>query len=97
MVTGRFGRNESGLLRPWVVLTGSFPPILGVSRFGLGRLVVSANFQGGSFRPRVDSAKVHKDSKSMRRKDNRLTLLYKGLKGKARIPTDDLIPKNRRC
>ena len=32
------------------------------------------------------------------RKDNRLILLYKGLKGKARIPTDDLIPKkNRRC
>ena len=24
-------------------------------------------------------------------------LLYKGLKGKARIPTDDLIPKTRRC
>ena len=35
-----------------------------------------------------------------RRKDNRLILLillYKGLKGKARISTDDLIPKNRRC
>ena len=32
-----------------------------------------------------------------RRKDNRLILLYKGLKGKARIPTDDLIQKNRRC
>ena len=31
-----------------------------------------------------------------RRKDSRL-LLYKGLKGKARIPTYDLIPKNRRC
>ena len=31
-----------------------------------------------------------------RRKDNRLILLYKGLKGKARIPTDDLITKNRR-
>ena len=31
-----------------------------------------------------------------RRKD-RLILLYKGLKGIARIPTDDLIPKNRRC
>ena len=30
-----------------------------------------------------------------RRKDNRLILLYKGLKGKARIPTDDLIPKTR--
>ena len=30
-----------------------------------------------------------------RREDNRLILLYKGLKGKARIPTDDLIPKTR--
>ena len=29
--------------------------------------------------------------------DNRLILLYKGLKGKARIPTDDLIPKTMRC
>ena len=27
----------------------------------------------------------------------RLILLYKGLKGKARIPTDDPIPKTRRC
>ena len=32
-----------------------------------------------------------------RRKDNRLILMYKGIKGKARVPTDDLIPKNRRC
>ena len=31
-----------------------------------------------------------------RRKDNRLILLYKGLKGKARIPTDDFIPTTRR-
>ena len=31
------------------------------------------------------------------RKDNRLILLYKGLKGKASVPTDDLIPKTRRC
>ena len=30
------------------------------------------------------------------RKDKRLILLYKGLKGKARIPTDDLIPKTKR-
>ena len=28
-----------------------------------------------------------------RRKDNRLILLYKGLKSKARIPTDDLIQR----
>ena len=32
-----------------------------------------------------------------RRTDNRLILLYKGLKGKARIPTDDLMPKTMRC
>ena len=31
------------------------------------------------------------------RTDNRLILLYKGLKGSARIPTDDLIPKTRHC
>ena len=30
------------------------------------------------------------------RKDSKLILLYKGLKGKARILTDDLIPNNRR-
>ena len=33
------------------------------------------------------------ESLKKRGKDNRLILLYKGLKGKARIPTDDLIPK----
>ena len=38
------------------------------------------------------------ESLKKRRKDNnnRLILLYKGLKSKARIPTDDLIPKTRR-
>ena len=36
------------------------------------------------------------ESLKKRRKGNRLILLYKGLKGKARIPTDDLIPKTRR-
>ena len=30
-------------------------------------------------------------------KDNRLILLYKGLKSKTSVPTDDLIPKTRRC
>ena len=34
---------------------------------------------------------------SLKKTDNRLTLLHKGLKGKARIHTDDLIPKTRRC
>ena len=36
------------------------------------------------------------ESCKKRRKDNRLILLYKVLKGKAMIPTDDLIPKTRR-
>ena len=36
------------------------------------------------------------ESLKKRRKDIRLILLYKGLKGKTRIPTDDLIPKTRR-
>ena len=35
------------------------------------------------------------ESLKKRRKDNRLILLYKGLEGKAKIPTDDLIPKTR--
>ena len=37
------------------------------------------------------------ESLKKKREDSRLILLYKGLKGKARIPTDDFIPKNRRC
>ena len=37
------------------------------------------------------------ESFKIRRKDTRLILLCKGLKGKARIPTDDLIPKTRHC
>ena len=37
------------------------------------------------------------ESLKERRKDNRLIFLYKGLKDKARIPADDLIPKIRRC
>ena len=36
------------------------------------------------------------ESLKKKKKDNRLILLYKGLKGKDRIPTDDLIPKTRR-
>ena len=37
------------------------------------------------------------ESLKTRRKDNRLMLLYKGLKGKDNVPTDVLIPKTRRC
>ena len=37
------------------------------------------------------------ESLKKRRKDNRYVLLYKDLKGKASVATDDLIPKTRRC
>ena len=37
------------------------------------------------------------ESLKKRRRDSRLILLYKGLKGNASIPTDDLIPLVRRC
>ena len=37
------------------------------------------------------------ESLKKRRKDNRLILLYTGLKGKTSVPTDDLIPKTRRA
>ena len=41
--------------------------------------------------------KLKWESLKKRRRDSWLILLYKGLKGKARILTDDFIPKNRRC
>ena len=37
------------------------------------------------------------ESLKKRRKNNRLILLYKGLKGKASVPIDDLILKTRRA
>ena len=37
------------------------------------------------------------ESLKKRRKDNQLISIYKGLKGKVRIPTGDLIPKTRHC
>ena len=44
----------------------------------------------------LDLGQLKWESLKKRRKDNRLTFLYKGLNVKARIPTDDLIPKTRR-
>ena len=62
-----------------------------VARFVTGNYV----FETGSMTGILDQLKW--ESLKKRRKDSTLILLYKGLKGKARIPTDDLIPKNRRC
>ena len=53
------------------------------------------NYETGSMTGILEQLKW--ESLKKRRKDNRLILLYKGLKGKASVPTDDLIPKTRRC
>ena len=53
------------------------------------------NYETGSMTGILEELKW--ETLQKRRMDNRLILMYKGLKGKARIPTDDLIPKYRRC
>ena len=53
------------------------------------------NYETGSMNGILGQLKW--ESLKERRKDNRLILLYKGFKGKASVPTDDLIPKTRRC
>ena len=53
------------------------------------------NFETGSMTGILENLKL--ESLKKRRRDSRLILLYKGLKGKASIPTDDLIPLVRRC
>ena len=49
------------------------------------------NYESGSMTGILGQLKW--ESLKKRRKNNRLILLYKGLKGKASVPTDDLIPK----
>ena len=53
------------------------------------------NFETGSMTGILEHLKL--ESLKKRRRDSRLILLYKGLKGKASLPTDDLIPLVRRC
>ena len=53
------------------------------------------NYETGSMTGNLGQLKW--ESLEKRKKDNRLILLYKGFKGKASVPTDDLIPKTRRC
>ena len=53
------------------------------------------NFETGSMTGILEHLKW--ESLKKRRRDSRLILLYKGLKGKASISTDDLIPLVRRC
>ena len=53
------------------------------------------NFETGSMTGILEHLKW--ESLKKRRRDSGLILLYKGLKDKASIPTDDLIPLVRRC
>ena len=53
------------------------------------------NYETGSMT--VILGQLKWESLKKRRKNNKLILLYKDLKGKASVPTDDLIPKTRRC
>ena len=53
------------------------------------------NFETGSMTGILEHLKW--ESLKKRKRDSRLILLYRGLKGKASIPTDDLIPLVMRC
>ena len=53
------------------------------------------NYETGSMTGILEQLKW--ESLKERRKDNRLILLYKGLKGNASVPTDDCIPKTGCC
>ena len=61
------------------------------ARFGTGNY----NYETGSMTGILGQLKW--ESLKKRRKDNRLILLHKGLKGKASVQTDGPIPKTRRC
>ena len=93
-----------GLVRPVLEYSGSVWDPSGVglqnelekvqnraARFVIGNY----NFETGSMTGILEHLKW--ESLKKRRRDSRLTLLYKALKGKASIPTDDLIPLVRRC
>ena len=88
-----------GLVRPVLEYGSSVwdPHTHGLQVQNLAARFVTGNyvFETGSMTGILGQLKW--ESLKKRRKDSRLILLYKGLKGKARIPTDDLIPKNRRC
>ena len=92
-----------GLVRPVLEYSGSVWDPSGVglqnelekvqnraARFVTGNY----NFETGSMTGILERLKWESLKK---RRDSRLILLYKGLKGKASIPTDDLIPLVKRC
>ena len=95
---------NKGLVRPVLEYSGSVWDSSGVglpneleklqnraARFVTGNY----NFETGSMTGILEHLKW--ESLKKRRRDSRLILLYKGLKGKDSIPTDDFISLVRRC
>ena len=91
-------------MRPVLEYSGSVCGPLGVGlqnelenvQNGAAKFVTgNYNFETGSMTGILEHLKWESCKKL--RRDSRLILLYKGLKGKASIPTDDLIPLVRRC
>ena len=93
-----------GLVRPVLQYSGSVWDSSGVglqnelekvqnraARFVTGNY----NFETGSMTSILEHLKW--ESPKKQRRDSRIILLYKGLKGKASIPTDDFIPLLRHC
>ena len=94
-----------GLVRPVLEYSGSVWDPSGVglqnelekvqNRVATCRFVTgNDNFETGSMTGILEHLKW--ESFKKQRRDSRFILLYKGLKGKASIPTDDLIPLVRR-
>ena len=93
-----------GMVRPileygssvWDAHTGKLQEEIEKGSKSCGNVFVTRNYvyETGSMTDILGQLKWESLKKS--RKDNRLILLYKSLKGKARIPTGDLIPKTRR-
>ena len=93
-----------GLMRPVLEYSGSVWDPSGVGlqnelekvRNRAARFVTgNYNFETGSMTGILGHLKW--ESLKKRRSDSRLILIYKGLKGKASIPTDDFIPLFRCC
>ena len=93
-----------GLVRPVLGYSGSVWDPSGVGHQNelekvqnrVARFVTeNYNFETGSMTGILELLKW--ESLKKRRRDSRLILLYKGLKGKASIPTDDLIPLVSHC
>ena len=95
---------NKGLVRPVLDYGGSVwdPPgvvlqeeLESVQKLAARFVTGNYNYETGSMTGILGQLKW--ESLKKRRKDNRLILLYKGLKGKANVPKDDLIPQTRRC